>query len=84
MTFLIDVRDGHIDTELSSIFKISDIYSVSLRHGILTLFVLDGNEMFRTNEKASYAKLMSVSNIFYNITSIIDMKCNSQLNATLG
>ena len=83
MTFLIDIGSGHNDIELSSIPKICYCYSVSLRHGILTLLVLDGNVKFYTNEEASYAKFMSISNIFYNITSIIDMTCNPQLNAML-
>jgi hypothetical protein len=83
MTFLIDVGGGHIDIELSSIPKSFYCCSVSLRHGILTLLVLDGKVKFHTNEEASYAKFMSLSNIFYNIASIIDMTCNPQLIAML-
>ena len=40
--------------------------------------------MFHANKEASYANFMSVSNIFYNIASIIDMTCNPQLSAMLG
>ena len=64
MTFLIGVGGDHIDIELSSIHKIVNGYSVSLRRGILTLFVLHANVKFQTNESASFAKFMSISNIF--------------------
>jgi hypothetical protein len=40
VTFLIGVGGGHIDIELSSIHKIFYCYNLSLRHGILTLFVV--------------------------------------------
>ena len=60
VTFLIGVGGGHIDIELSSIHKIFYCYNLSLRHGILTLFVVQVSVEFHTNENASYAKFISI------------------------